>query len=71
MATLQKSQTGAQKNETRNTTAPKQAGVASEQIAARAYEIWVASGRPAGRDQEHWFQAERELRGGQGARGGR
>jgi hypothetical protein len=30
-------------------------------IAARAYRIWEAAGRPAGRDWEHWFQAEREL----------
>lgn len=32
-----------------------------DQIAKRAYEIWVAKGRPAGRDLENWKQAEREL----------
>ncbi len=31
-------------------------------IAQRAYEIWKESGCPNGRDQEHWFRAERELR---------
>lgn len=38
--------------------------VPNEKIAARAYEIWQASGRPHGHDQEHWLQAERELRSG-------
>ncbi len=32
-------------------------------VAERAYEIWQQSGRPNGRDQDHWFQAEREVRG--------
>jgi hypothetical protein len=31
-------------------------------IAQRAYEIWKETGCPNGRDQEHWFRAERELR---------
>ncbi len=39
--------------------------ISSEKIAARAYEIWQASGRSDGHDQDHWFQAERELRSGQ------
>ncbi len=38
-----------------------------DRIAERAYEIWKASGCPNGLDQEHWFQAERELRGAQPA----
>ena len=29
-------------------------------IAERAYELWEKAGRPHGRDQEYWFQAERE-----------
>ncbi len=41
---------------------------AHDRSAARAYEIWQATGRPHGHDQEHWFQAERELRGGQAQR---
>ena len=32
-----------------------------DEIAARAYWIWVELGYPAGRDLEHWLQAEREL----------
>jgi hypothetical protein len=33
-----------------------------EQISARARELWEQHGRPAGRDQEFWLQAESELR---------
>jgi Protein of unknown function (DUF2934) len=36
-----------------------------EQIRRRAYEIYEASGRPQGRDREHWLQAEAEIRGQQ------
>jgi hypothetical protein len=32
-----------------------------EMIARRAHEIWERSGRPAGSDQDHWLQAEKEL----------
>jgi hypothetical protein len=32
------------------------------QIAARAYELFLAHGAEHGRDQEDWYQAERELR---------
>ncbi len=31
-------------------------------IAARAYEIWQAKGRPEGSAQEDWFRAAEELR---------
>lgn len=41
--------------------APASALTASA-IAQRAYEIWKESGCPNGKDQEHWFRAERELR---------
>jgi len=30
-------------------------------VARRAFEIFLAEGRPIGRDAEHWLQAEREL----------
>jgi hypothetical protein len=30
-------------------------------IANRAYQIWEREGRPHGRDQDHWHNAEREL----------
>jgi hypothetical protein len=33
-----------------------------EEIAKRAYEIYVGSGAQPGRDQENWLQAEAELR---------
>ena len=32
-------------------------------IAFCAYMLWDNEGRPAGRDQEHWLQAEAHLRG--------
>ena len=35
-----------------------------EQIAQRAYEIWEREGKPEGKEQEHWFKAEEELREG-------
>jgi len=30
-------------------------------IRDRAYAIWEASGRPIGRDQDHWYQAAKEI----------
>jgi hypothetical protein len=33
-----------------------------EHIRVRAREIWDENGRPSGRDEEFWYQAERELR---------
>jgi hypothetical protein len=32
-----------------------------EQVRIRAREIWEENGRPFGRDQEFWYQAEREF----------
>src|SRR5262249_11985054 len=40
-----------------------------EEIEIRAYAIWLSEGSPGGRDRDHWFAAERQLRGGSGARG--
>jgi len=34
-----------------------------EQIRQRAYELYVESGYSDGNQEEHWFAAERELRG--------
>ena len=45
---------------------PPRSKPAHDQIAKRAYEIWVSKGRPVGRDQENWQQAERELSAGTG-----
>lgn len=39
------------------------AGVTHEQIAERARALWRERGQPEGRDLEHWFEAERQLRG--------
>lgn len=33
-----------------------------EQIAARAYQIFVERGQPQGRDLDHWLEAEAQLR---------
>jgi Protein of unknown function (DUF2934) len=32
-----------------------------EEIQTRAYQLWEAAGRPAGRDEEFWLLAERGL----------
>ncbi len=32
-------------------------------IQQRAYELWENEGRPQGREQDHWQQAEREIAG--------
>jgi len=40
--------------------------IAQNEIAARAYQIWESHGRPAGRELEHWLQAEKELRSAKG-----
>ena len=34
----------------------------SDEIAARAYQIYEREGRSDGRDMDHWLRAERELR---------
>lgn len=57
--------TGATTTKTSGTTAtlanaPK-ARPTHDMIAKRAYEIWIAKGRPTGKDLENWQQAEREL----------
>ena len=41
-----------------NTLTPKQ-----EEIAVRAYHLFIEGGCQHGRDLEYWFQAERELGG--------
>jgi hypothetical protein len=33
-----------------------------EQIARRAYEIFIERGQPTGQDLAHWLEAERQLR---------
>ncbi|MBN1203903.1 MAG: DUF2934 domain-containing protein [Myxococcaceae bacterium] len=42
--------------------APTRNGPTQEQIARRAYEIFLARGGTHGNAEQDWFQAERELR---------
>ena len=35
------------------------------QVVRRAYELWEQAGKPEGRDQEFYHQAERELEAAQ------
>ncbi len=35
--------------------------VTHEQIASRAYEIWVAKGYPSDQDAQNWVEAEQQL----------
>lgn len=37
-----------------------------EKIRERAYEIWRGEGRPAGREQDHWDRARREVDASEG-----
>ena len=41
---------------------PAGGAVPREKIAERAHQIWQQSGCPEGQAEEHWLQAERELR---------
>jgi hypothetical protein len=45
----------------RNTSAPR-SGPTHEQIARRAYEIFLARGGQHGNPEQDWIQAERELK---------
>jgi hypothetical protein len=40
---------------------PQKAAPSHTAIAEKAYEIWVSMGQVLGRDQEYWFEAERQL----------
>jgi hypothetical protein len=37
-------------------------------IAEKAYEIWLSAGQAAGHDQEHWYEAERQVAAGANCR---
>jgi len=49
------------RKKTNNTSTSPESGDLNAEIARRAYEIWLNEGGPHGRDQDHWFRAEREL----------
>jgi len=36
-------------------------GITDEQIAVRAYEIWLGRGKPQGTQEEDWLEARRQL----------
>ena len=44
--------------------APEKAVPLCEAIGIKAYEIWMLRGQEQGHDQEHWFEAERQLQQG-------
>jgi hypothetical protein len=46
----------------RENSSPGRISFTSDEIAARAYEIYEREGRTDGRDMDHWLRAERELR---------
>jgi Protein of unknown function (DUF2934) len=43
------------------TNGPNGGEPAFEEVATCAYLIWEQEGRPAGRDMQHWLEAERQL----------
>lgn len=48
----------------RNSASGKQSEpikISRDQVAARAYQIWVEKGQPAGQDEINWQEAEKEL----------
>lgn len=47
---------------TRNAAASNRLGPTHEQIARRAYELFLARGGGHGRHEDDWHQAERELK---------
>jgi len=45
-----------------NVAIPNQPSPSEQAIAAQAYAVWEAAGRPHGRAVEHWLAAEAQLR---------
>lgn len=43
-------------------TVPTAVAVTEQEVARRAYELYLEEGRPQGRHVEHWLRAEAELR---------
>jgi len=52
------------KSELHHVSLPPRPLPTQEQIARRAYEIWLQGGCVAGRDRENWTRAELELTAG-------
>ena len=49
---------------TLNPLKTEKAALSQEAIGTRAYEIWMSRGQEQGQGQQHWFEAERQLRQG-------
>ena len=61
----------AQASKPSQTTKPQsgamtQTSVPTEKVAKLAYDKWVKAGCQHGCDQQHWYEAEMELRGDKG-----
>jgi len=57
---------GAKKATTKQTAPAKpdtqvELKITHDQIAQRAYEIWLAKGRPHGLEQQNWYEAKADL----------
>jgi hypothetical protein len=52
------------KSATLNPLQTEKALPSQEAIETRAYEIWMSRGQEQGQGQQHWFEAERQLRQG-------
>jgi hypothetical protein len=60
--TTRKTSAATAKPATRAPRRPRKSEPTREQIAEAAYYIWQDKGRPQGRDQDHWLEAEQQLR---------
>jgi Protein of unknown function (DUF2934) len=50
----------------RNQTGASMRHPTEEQIREHAYQLWEVAGKPEDREQEFWYQAEHELKHGNG-----
>ena len=48
--------------DTGDANASQVSGPTQAEIAARAHQLWLEQGQPHGCDEQHWHQAEQELR---------
>jgi hypothetical protein len=55
-ATTKRSTRSAKTVEAKGMTTPSH-----DDIALKAYEIWIANDRPVGRDLDNWYEAEAQL----------
>jgi len=48
-----------------NTTIDQSTKLDQAAIGLMAYDLWEKAGRPAGKDQQFWYEAEKQLRAAQ------